>query len=525
MGEGMRTPHPADTLDEFALAAAVTRPAHPAVVEPDRSGRLTTTSYRELAGRVDAYAASLIGLEIATGDRVVVESDTSASAVAMLLACSRLGLAFVPVSPQTPDQRVRTIVAAVEPVLHVRAAGTPGRELDRTGLATFGPDGLAVARRPPERRGPTRNGPVIGTDPVYVIFTSGSTGQPKGVVMSHHGALAFYRGAHRFGLVTPEDRVASTSPLQFDVALFDIGVTLGRGATLVVVPRELSHFPRRLVGLLSETAASTLHAVPSLLHLLMRSEPQALAGLDQLRGFMLTGEDFPLTDLRRLRQLLPGRRLVNAFGATETVAFSFADVPDPLPDDLERLPIGRGYPGGEMFLVDSEGVPVAEPGVVGEIYVRAPSLFWGYWGDPAATREVLVPDPFNPRSGQLVYRSGDLAYAGDHGELYFCGRLDSMVKVRGNRVELGEIEYRLLGHSAVTAAATVPVSSGNGDPTLVAFVVCSSEIAPGDLAVLCKQTLPDYMVPKRFHVVDALPLTPNGKVNRRALAELAAQPG
>ncbi|GAA3291194.1 amino acid adenylation domain-containing protein [Streptomyces cinereospinus] len=516
---------PADTLDAFALAPATRTPDEPAVVELGASGSVTTVSYGELAQRVEEYARELTAAGVHVGDRVVVESHTSAAAIAVLLACARVGAVFIPVDPGTPALRLDTVIGATGPALYLHPAGGPARApRDDVPLGAFDADGrIALDRLPPDRR-PRRRG-VVGGDPAYVIFTSGTTGRPKGVVMSHHAALAFYRGTQRFGALSPGDRVASTSPLAFDVALFDICVTLGSGATLIAVPRPFLSFPRRLLGFLRDTAATVVHGVPSLWRPLLRHEPDGVAALGgQLRGILFAGENFPLPELRRLRELLPHLRVVNAFGATETVACSFAEVPDPLPEDAEALSIGHGYPGAEILLLDEQGEPVDEPGVAGEMYVRCPSLFSGYWDDPDATRAVLVPDPLEPRSGQLVYRSGDLAYRGPAGELYFCGRADSMVKIRGNRIELGEIERRLAEHPDVAAAVVLALDGPGGEAALTAFVVASpARVAPAGLAELCRRAMPAYMIPKRFHFLAELPLNANGKADRGALEALAGQ--
>jgi amino acid adenylation domain-containing protein len=515
--------HPADTLDEFVLAPAAVVADKPAIVERSAAGDIDKVSYRQLEHRVHEYATALAGLGVGVGDRVIIEAHTCSTAIAMLLACSRLGAAFIPVDPDTPDLRTGSIIEMTEPVLHVRAAGLAHREPHpATPTAWFGLDGITTDHVPPVRPRPRRA--VVGTDPAYIIFTSGTTGRPKGVVMCHHAALAFYRGAQRFGVVSDSDRVATTSPLAFDVSLFDISVTLGSGGTLIVVPREFLTFPRRLLSYLRQTRATVVHAVPSLWRPLLRHEAAGVAELDHLRGILFAGENFPLAELRHLRGLLPRLRVINAFGATETVACSFSDVPNPLPDDAEGLSIGHGYPGAEILLIDEDGAAVELPGSVGEMYIRCPSLFTGYWNDPAATSGVLVPDPVDPRTGQVVYRSGDLAYRGALGELYFAGRADSMVKIRGNRIELGEIERGLAEHPAVTSAVAVPVPAADGELWLAAFVVIppdSREIQPAELVELCKQTMPAYMIPRRIHVLDELPRNVNGKADRSALIAMA----
>lgn len=518
---------PAERIHEFMLAAAGTAPDSPAVWEAGDDGTSRVLTYRQLERRAHDYAVALDALGLDIGDRVVLESDNSASAVAMLLACSMLGLTFIPVSPEVPTARLLAITSAAEPALHLQTtAGRREGVPDPIGTARFGPDGVVV-ERPPAPRVRHRREPVT-TDAAYMIFTSGTTGRPKGVVMSHRGVLSFYRGMLRHRIVTAQDRVATTSPLQFDFALLDIGLALGTGAQLIPVPRELMHWPRRLLRFLSDTGATQVDGVPSVWRPVLRHEAKGLAALaDQIRGVLFSGEAFPLPELRQLQALLPRTRVVNCFGPTEAMAFSLTDVPNPLPEGVDKLSIGFAYPGAEMLLIDEEGRPVEEPGAVGEIHLRGPSLFTGYWDDPEATRAALVPDPLNPRSGQLVYKSNDLAYRGDSGELYFVGRSDLQVKIRGNRVELGEIERRLLEFPGVEAAAAVVRPRPDEDPELYAYVVPTrgSTADPVVISAFCKQTLPEYMVPRKVALLPGLPLTPNGKTDRRALTALATANG
>jgi amino acid adenylation domain-containing protein len=513
------------TMHEFMLAAADSTPEHPAIVECGAEGEFRTLTYRELQRRVNDYATALDGIGIGIGDRVMLESDNSAAAVAMLLACSSLGATFVPVSPDMPTPRLLAIASSVQPALHLqttsgRRSGLPGP----VGLARFGPEGVANERVPSTSR---TYRAAASTDTAYMIFTSGTTGRPKGVVMSHRAVLAFYHGMLDVGFVSAADRICTTSPLQFDFSLLDIGLALGRGATLIPVPREVLHWPRRLVRFLSDTGVTQVNGVPSIWRSVLRHEPDRLAALaDQVRGILFAGEAFPLPELRRLQSLLPQARIINCFGWTESIAASFADVPNPLPPDTEVLSVGVAYRGAEMMLLDpTTGSAVQEPGVVGEIYMRGPSLFTAYWADDEATAAALVPDPFEPRSGQRVYRSGDLAYRGEHGEFYFVGRADLQVQILGNRVELSEIERRLLEFPGV-AAATVLVRPLDAGPELVAFLVLNAGVQvvdEGEVARFCQETLPVYMVPKRVVLLDQIPMTANGKTDRQALMDWWAE--
>jgi amino acid adenylation domain-containing protein len=522
----MECPHPsADNLYRLLMAPVADTPDKPAVVEADEDGVLHETSYRGLDDRVREYAAVLDGLGLDVGDRVVVEADTSAAAVALLLACAKLGLPFVPVSPQTPDTRLQSILRSVGPALHARADGLERREpAGADGTAHFGPAGLVVDRPPTRRVRRRRN--VLATDTAYIVFTSGSTGRPKGVAMSHRAIVTFLRAMREDGLAGPVDRVASTSPLQFDFALFGIGVALSSGGTLVPVPRAQLDSPRRMVALLRDAEVTQVHGVPSLWRPVLRHDPELLAALVRLRSVVFAGEEFPLPELRRLQETLPGARLVNGYGATESMAASFTDVPDPLPADQERLSIGHAHSGAEMTLVDNRGEVITEPGLSGEIYLRSPALFTGYWNDPEATAAVLVPDPVEPRHGQKVLRTGDLARLGAGGELYFLGRSDFQVQIRGNRVELGEVEGTLTRLPAVTAAAATLVPRAGNQVLMAAVVLDRPEAELDEAAALafCAQELPTYMVPRLIHILPALPLTENGKVDRALLTQTLTAP-
>ncbi|MDG4795565.1 AMP-binding protein [Micromonospora sp. WMMD1082] len=514
-------PHRSDErFDEFLLAAARTLPESPAVVEYVDGGTRHTT-FGELAAAAERYVAALEQYGLDVGDRVMVVSDTSAEAIALLMACASRGLPFVPVSPETPAERRAAIAALAEPALCLFAAPQANTA---AGEGWFGPDGIHVSA-PPEPR-PRRRRTVTPTDPAYIIFTSGTTGRPKGVVMSHRAVVSFYRGMLAERIVGVDDRVASTAPLQFDFSLLDIGLALGSGAAVVPVPRTLLRWPTRFLKVLRTTRATQVNGVPSIWRQALRHVPDQVAELTDLRGVLFCGEDFPLPELRLLQRLRPTARLVNCYGATESMAASFADVPNPLPGELDRLSIGSGHIGAELLLV-REGAVVEETGTVGEMYLRSPALFSGYWDDAEATAAALVPDPVEPRSGDRVFRTGDLAYRGEDGELRFCGRVDSQVQIRGNRVELAEVQRRLLEFPGVAEAAAVVVTPPDRDPELAAFVVLATDAPPveeRDILAFCLRSMPSYMAPSRMRVADALPINQHGKTDqRKLLAALAGE--
>lgn len=518
-------------LHHFLLSQAAAAPERPAVVELGLDGTERVLTYRELTELADRYARSLTGLCLNVGDRVVLDSPTSAEAIAMVLACSKTGVTFIPVTPEMPAARLRSIMQATEPTLYLRAAADarpddPGADgPGRVGSGRFG-QGRIDVHQPPAARSTARQW-VVETDPAYIVFTSGSTGIPKGVVMSHRAIVAFYRGLLAHGIVGPLDRVATTSPFQFDFTLLDIGLALGSGAAVVPVPRAELRWPRRFVKFLSATAATQVNGVPSIWRSTLRYEPGLLADLTRVKGVLFSGEPFAAAELRQLQRALPKAQIFNCFGSTESVACTLSRVP-PLAGDNGRLSIGVPHPGSDITLLDEQGWPVLEPGVVGEIYLRSPALFSCYWDNPAATRAALVPDPLDPRTGQLAFKSGDLAYFDACGQLFFVGRSDSLVKVRGNRVELGEVERKLAGFAGVAAAVVIVVGQAGTDPGLLGFVVPEDPLLDIDKVALtahCARDLPDYMVPNELRVLTELPVNENGKVDRVALAALAALDG
>ncbi|MFH8757719.1 AMP-binding protein [Streptomyces atroolivaceus] len=515
-----------ERLHEFLLLGAKLTPEKPAVVEyqGNETGFL---SYRQLQDRVVGYAKTLDELGLDVGDRVILEADTSASSIAAFLACSSRGLPFVPVSPETPAKRLQSILDTIRPSFYLQADdGRRDGIPEQVGTGRFGGSGVTIERAAAPRVRHRRE--IVGADPAYVVFTSGTTGRPKGVVMSHRGILAFYRGMLQHGIVGPESRVATTAPLQFDFSLLDIGLALGSGATIAPVPRSLLRWPRRFVKFLRDAEVTQVNGAPSIWRPVLRHEPAQLAELgEQIRGVLYSGESFPLPELRHLQELLPEARIVNCYGSTESIACSFTDVPRPLPEDMERMSIGFAHPGAEMTLLDEDGAPVTEPGADGQIHLRSSSLFTAYWGDPAATDQALVLDPGAPESGQTVFRTGDIATRGENGELYLVGRADSMVKIRGNRVELGEVERKAAEFAGVASVSAVLIPKEGADPVLALFVVLTPEAQKGGpfdemgLCAFCMEDLPGYMAPQEIHVVDELPVTPNGKIDRPALREIS----
>jgi acyl-coenzyme A synthetase/AMP-(fatty) acid ligase len=347
--------------------------------------------------------------------------------------------------------------------------------------------------RPVPRPG-TGTGP---DDPAYMLYTSGSTGSPKGVCLSHRNAASFVEWAARLLRLGPGDRLANHAPFNFDLSVFDLYAAFHAGASVHLVPNEMAYAPEQLVRFIGEAGITVWYSVPSVLALMIR-DGGLLDGPPppSLRACVFAGEVMPIQQVHQLRRAWPEVRMLNWYGPTETNVCTSYEVTGA---DLERirpLPIGRAASG--------DTVRLDPPGVQGEIVVSGPTVMLGYWGQP-------------PQAG--AYRTGDVGRRGADGELEYVGRLDAMVKIRGHRVELGEIEAVLAGHPNLADVAVVVVGSGLGARLHAVVIAADGQKQPGllDLKRHCAAELPTYMIVDAVHVVGALPLTPNGKIDRAGL--------
>lgn len=498
-------------------------------ISPDAIAIISTKdqwTYRDLSNYSYEYADILDDRGLAAGDRIILELEPSPQAIALIVACSLLGLVFVPVSPETPPTRVEQILDLTEAQLHIKASSNKesiaNSHLKLQGLLEG--NSLKIEGKLPEEFRSQRS-IVLESDLAYIIFTSGTTGNPKGIMMPHRAIVNGCHNLVNYFQLQSKVRLGTIAPLQFDLSLLDMGLALGSGATLVQIPRNLTLIPKRLVQYLQKHQVEQMHSVPSFWRLLLKYASSEIVGLENLTSILFAGESFPLLDLIKLQQLLPDVQMINDFGLSEAIACSLAEVPNPLPPDTKNLTIGFPHPGAEMLLLDDNQKEVNRPGRIGEIYLRGANLFSGYWKEPNATNAALITNPLNPLSGEKVFRTGDLAYKGLNGELYLAGRRDLQVKIMGNRVELEEVERRLREHPLITQAAAIAINFQESTLLAVFLVVDKNHLIPTvkELRLFCGKTMPNYMIPSEIHFLDILPITTNGKVNREALKTISSE--
>jgi len=525
-------------LQHMLTDSAARSPDRPAVAAGGRS-----LTYSELDRLSNQVARVLLAQGVAPGDRVGVLAPKSAASVVGIFGTLKAGACYVPLDPGAPagrlsaimrDSGIAVVLADVRRAPAVSALAGSVPQL-RT-VIVVGPHwgdeggGGAAAAQPAELAvlsweavlaepgGPVDGELAIETDLAYILYTSGSTGTPKGVMISHRNSLTFVAWAAACAGLGEQDRVCSPAPLHFDLSVFDIFATCRAAACMVVVPQGASTFPVRLAEKMEKERISVWYSVPSVLTMLVTYGNLAGFDLSRLRVVIFAGEVFPVKHLRRLMAALPHARYLNWYGPTETnVCTAFEVPPAGAPDPV---PIGTACANTDVFAVASDGRRVSRPGEMGELYVRGPSLMQGYWAQPDKTHEVLVPNPFQAAYRETVYRTGDLVTRDENGNYIYVGRQDGMVKTRGYRVELGEVEAALYEHPAIHEAVVLPVPDELLGSRLRAVI---RRDATGGLTreqVLdhCRQRLPGYMVPDVVEFCEALPRTSTGKVDRARLA-------
>ena len=498
-------------------AQAARRPEAVAVSCGDE--RLT---YAELDRRANRLARALRAAGVGRGTLVAVCMERSVQLVTALLAVLKAGGAYVPLEPANPPERIRFVlddtrapVVLTQASLAERVDGGAARLLFvEAGPGGFGEWDDADLDDPP--------GEPEGEALAYVIYTSGSTGRPKGCMVSHRNVARLFEATWDWFGFGPDDVWSMFHSVAFDFSVWEIWGALLHGGRVVVVPHEVNRSPEDFYRLCAQERVTVLNQTPSAFRQLVAAEAAAGPLPLALRLVIFGGEALEFESLRPWfeRHGDEHPRLVNMYGITETTVHvtyrpvRLADLGAP-----GASVIGRPIPDLQVYLLDPGGqvVPV---GVPGEIHVGGAGVALGYLDRPELTAEKFVPDPFRP--GGWLYRSGDLARYLPGGELDYLGRIDHQVKVRGFRIETGEIESVLRRKGLVRDVAVLPHRAADGETLLVAYVVSDSPAAA--LRAALRQSLPEYMVPAGFVHLAAIPMTVNGKVDRRALPPPERQP-
>ncbi|MFO0762663.1 MAG: non-ribosomal peptide synthase/polyketide synthase, partial [Byssovorax sp.] len=466
-------------------------------------------SYRELDRRSNQLAHRLRKEGIGPESPVGIHVPRSLEMVIGVLAILKAGGAYVPLDPEYPAARLTWMIedAALSRILSIgpvpSEVGFPEGQVIRLDR-----EAESLAREDEARPSPAEGGGKLA----YVMYTSGSTGKPKGVCVPHRAIIRLVRetGYAHFG---PEEVFLQLAPLAFDASTLELWGPLLNGGRLAVFPAERPT-PESIGAVIRAEKVTSMWLTAGLYNAVIDAEPGALSPLRQL---LIGGEALSVPHVEKGLTLLPGVQIINGYGPTEGTTFTCCHPITPA-DIRASIPIGRPISNTVVYILDPARnlVPV---GVPGELYIGGDGLSIGYLKRPDLTAERFVPDPFSTEPGARLYRTGDLVRHRPDGAVEYLGRIDQQVKIRGHRIEPGEIEAALAAVAGVKEAVVVPREYGPGDKRLVAYLVV--EPAPGpsvdQLRAALRAEMPDFMVPWAFVKLEAFPLTANGKLDRAAL--------
>lgn len=481
-------------------------------------------TYAELNARANRIARCLLARGLRSEDVVAVVAERDLGWMAALLGVLKAGGCYLPVEPWLPVRRITAMLTRARCRLVLTGPGS-ATNLDTalTGLA--GVRAIPLGQAWAESRDPSDVGLRIGPGRLaYIFFTSGSTGEPKGAMCEHAGLLNHVLAKIGDLGIGPGTAVAQTAPQSFDISLWQLVAAVLVGGRTVLVPQEDVLDVARFVDTVAAERVAVLQVVPSYLDAVLAHLEHAPRTLPDLRCVSTTGEPLKPQLARRWFAAVPGVVLVNAYGLTETSDDTNHEILTGPPDG-DRVPLGRPIGNVCVYVVDERLAPVPL-GAPGEIVFSGVCVGRGYVNDPDRTRKAFLDDPHRP--GSRLYRSGDLGRWRPDGKLEFLGRVDTQVKVRGVRIEVGEIENTLLRVPGVRDAAVVVAGGAGGGAGGPGRLVAFHSGGPADPDVLCRrleESLPAYLVPAAFHRWDRLPLTANGKIDRAALTRLAAELG
>lgn len=495
-------------------------------------------SYEALELKSNRLARLLVASGCAKGDRVCLFVPKKIDSIVGMLGVLKAGGIYVPVDLESPAARVQRIFDACQPT-HVLLAPEGAQLLDEI----FGQTDRIphVVTTTPARHSEIRvqasanfsdlddysaeSFDVGGadTDPAHILFTSGSTGVPKGVVITHRNVACFLEWASAYFDISAGEQISGHPPLHFDLSTFDIFGTLACGATLNLVPPQLSLMAPKLAEWIRQSHIDQWFSVPSILTYMANFDVVRQHDFPAMKRLIWCGEVLPTPTLIYWMERLPHVTFTNLYGPTETtIASSYYTVESCPDDEQEDIPIGTACDGEDLLLLDEnlEPTPANE---IGNLYIRGVGLSPGYWKDAGTTSAVFLPYPDSDKQTDRIYKTGDLGRQDDNGLYWYVGRSDSQIKSRGHRIELGEIESALnaLGCLGECAAVGVKTLGFEGVIICCAYVTSAeADVSPVSLRKDLSELLPRYMLPARWKTFDSLPKNANGKIDRNKIREI-----
>ena len=480
------------------------------VAAKDEKKQCTYSELKLRAKEIGTFIAKRHGVR----KPVAVFMEKSVDTLQIFMGIVSAGDFYVLVDPSFPLQRITQILGVLEPEMVIT------KEEYKEKLSETGYQGMVVevdelCGEIDEALLATIRNQSLDTDPLYGIFTSGSTGVPKGVVICHRSVIDFIEHFTEIFGITEQDVIGNQAPFDFDVSVKDIYSCLKTGATLVIIPKAYFRFPNNVVDMLEDNGVTTLIWAVSALCLLNRLHGLKYKVPSAINKIMFSGEMMPIKQLNQWRAHYPNAMFVNLYGPTEITCNCTYYILDREFTEDEKLPMGVAFPNERVFLLDDENHQIVDKNVSGEVCVAGTALALGYYNNPEMTAKAFTLNPLNTHYPEMIYHTGDLAYYGEDGEMYFAGRKDFQIKHMGHRIELEEIDTALNSLSGIERACTFFDEKKN---RVVAFYVGIEDKRA--LIDEMKTKVPEFMVPNVFMQVEEMPLTKNGKIDRNYLKEM-----
>lgn len=474
----------------------------------------TVLSYTELNKRVNRLAHLLRDQGLGPEKFVALALPRSVEMVIAMLAVLKTGAAYLPIDTDYPTDRIEFMLNDAQPVCVITSTLVASRLPIDSATFRIVIDTLEIVemlKSYPDTNiySSHREEFALPLTPTYMIYTSGSTGTPKGVVVPSESLINFLSSMQNQFQLTQQDRLLAVTTISFDISALEIFLPLISGAGCVIADKETVQDPRALINMIDQKNITIMQATPTLWHALVSNYPNKLRGLRVLVG----GEALPISLVSALHDL--DCEVTNLYGPTETTIWSSFITLDPKQTGAPS--IGRPIWNTQMYVLDT-GLQPVPTGVEGDLYIAGAGLARGYLGRPDLTAERFVANPYGPK-GSRMYRTGDLVRWRQDGSLDYISRADHQIKMRGFRIEPGEIDTVIAQHSDIELVTVIVREDQPGDKRLVAYIVPALKASPDltELRQYVRSRLPDYMVPSAFVVMGELPLTPNGKLNRKEL--------
>lgn len=505
-------------LIEFFVETASRFPDKIAVIDGDR-----TLTFSELDEKSRQLSKVIIDTCGCKNRPVAMFLPKCIEAVVTDLAITYSGNAYMNLDVKNPTERLGNILSLVQPVAVVTNSRYKSIiEPIASNIEIIDIDEITVdAEAPAQDFFLNWIGDLIDTDPYCIINTSGSTGTPKGVVLNHKSFVDFMAQTFDEYAFTEHDVIGSMSPVVFDIWSYELCLLQGRGAAIVIIPDTYSAFPVKILQLMQQQKVSYIFWVPTIMVNVANMGLLSQVTLPDLRLCWFAGEVFPTKQFNIWRHNLPQTTFANFYGPIEiTLDCVYYTIEREIADD-EPIPIGKPFRNTGILILDENNKNIVAPNVEGELCIRGTSLAMGYYNNPEKTNAAFVQNPLNHSYPETIYRTGDLVFINDRGEIVFKGRKDSLIKHMGYRIELGEIEHIIINTLKLVKNGCVVYNHQRKEITL--YYEADNEISASDFRKAIGNTLPKYMIPVVYHRLPELKRNTNGKIDRLYYSKLVEE--